>query len=336
MGALFLLPFSLRLLSPFVAAFFIAALSQKIIRFLDFKFGISRGISSTILVTLIVVSIIALLFFAILQLMSQARNLIINLPSTISALRVQFNLIIEKYNLFKLSLSPEISAFIDNVSAELIRYTSALSEKAGSAALNVAKNFAAKLPNLLLFIVMFILSTFFFTKDYLLVINFFKELFPEKIIRLATKTKTILFRAFSSYMKAQLILMLLTTVLVTVSLWIVGYDYALLWGIVCGLTDALPILGTAVVLVPLALSSLVFGDVYSFVSLIIIQVLVFLVRQLAEPKVISHQIGIHPILTLVSVYIGLKLFGIMGAVLAPIVTLLVVNLYVAYKEQKEF
>lgn len=334
-ATLFLLPLFIKIFAPFLAAFFIAAVCQGIVKFLERRLKISRGISSAMLVTLIVASVLGLIGVAIFQLFSQAKNLIVNLPDTIFAFRLQINTLIEKFNGFKLSLSPEISQIVDSVLAQLWEYTATLSGRATSLAIDAAKRLASALPGILIFLVMFILGTFFFTKDYLLVINFFREIFPEKIISLAARIKTIILHAFSSYIKAQLTLMLLTAFLVTVGLWIVGKDYALLWGIVCGMVDVLPVLGTAAVLVPWALISLVYGDMYSFVSLLIIQALVFVVRQLAEPKVISRQIGVHPILTLVSIYIGLKFFGIMGVILAPVITLLAVNLYVSYKENAD-
>ncbi len=333
--ALFLLPLFIKIFAPFLAAFFIAAICQNIIKALERKLKISRGVSSAVLVTLIAASGLGIICIVIFQLFSQAKNLITTLPDTISAFRFQLNNLIDSFNGFKLSLSPEISQIIDSVLVQLGEYTANISRKVTSVAIDAAKSFAAVLPGTLVFIVMFILGTFFFTKDYLLVINFLKEIFPINIIRLAGRIKNMFLHAFSSYIKAQLILMMLTSFLVTVGLWIIGKDYPLLWGIVCGMVDILPILGTAAVLVPWALASLIFGDMYSFISLLIIQALVFVVRQLAEPKIISKQIGVHPILTLISIYIGLKFFGIMGVIFAPIITLLAVNLYVSYRENAD-
>lgn len=334
-AALFLFPLFIKIFAPFIAAFFIATTSQGLVKFLERKFKINRGISSAALVTFIVASVLGLLCIVLFQVFSQAKNLIINLPDTISAFRTQFNFWIEQLNGFKLSLSPEMAQIIDTTLTQLWEYTATLSGRTTSAVIDAATNFAVALPDVFIFLVMFILGTFFFTKDYLLVINFFKEIFPGKVIRFITKIKNILIRAFSSYVKAQLILMFLTAVLVTVGLWIVGKDYPLLWGIVCGIVDALPLLGTAVILIPWALVSLVFGDMYSFSSLLIIQILVFVIRQLAEPKIISKQIGIHPILSLVSIYIGLKFFGLAGAIFAPIIALLAVNFYISYKENAD-
>ncbi len=334
-ASLFLFPFVIKLFAPFLGAFLIASLCQPLVHILEKKLKISRGISSALLVTTLVAAVLFLIIWLSIQLFHQAKNLITELPAAIDSLRLRLNTLTDSYNGFILSLPPEMSDLIDLYTAELSRYSSDLSGKVTQSALNAATSFATALPNVFLFVAMLILGTFFFIKDYRLVINFFRELLPERLSASMTAAKKSVFGAFSSYMKAQLLLMLLTSILITVSLWIIGKDYALLWGIVCGLVDALPVLGTAVILVPWALVSLLYGDFYSFVALLIIQALVFVVRQLAEPKIISRQIGIHPILTLVSIYLGLKFFGITGVILAPILTLLVVNLYVSKKENAD-
>ena len=332
---LFLFPFLLKVFAPFVAAFIVAAPCQHIVRTLKKRFHLSRGISSAIIATLIVAvgtgAVLALSF----QLFSQAKNLISALPGAIDSFKNQFFMISEKYNGFKLSLAPEVSAFIDKISGNFQDYFSELSHRITDTALNAAKSFAATLPNLVLFLIMFILGTFFFTKDYDLIINFLHEIFPDKAVNKLADIKKFLTHAFSSYIKAQIILMVLTSALVTVCLWIIGKDYALLWGLVSGLVDALPFLGTAIILLPWALASLAYGDIYSFVALLIIQALVFVVRQIAEPRVVSKQIGIHPILTLISVYIGLRFFGVAGMIFAPVFTLLLVNFYISYRERAD-
>lgn len=332
-GALFLFPFLLKAFAPFVAAFVIAAICQRLVKFLERRLKISRGISSAIIVTTIVSIAIGLIVFGISMLFSQAKNLITALPNAISSFRTQISQLLDKYNGLKVNLSPETATLIDSLVIRLEQYASDISNKVTTSALNAATNFAMALPGIIIFLVMLILGTFFFTKDYPLVTGFFRELFPNRVSEFFTHIKEITGNAFSSYVKAQLHLMLITSLLVTVCLWIIGKDNALLWGIICGFVDALPLLGTAVILIPWALISFIYGDIFSFVALLIIEVLVFVVRELAEPKIISKHIGIHPILTLVSIYIGLKFFGIIGVILAPIVTLLCVNLYVSYKER---
>ncbi len=332
-AGLFLFPFFLRTFSPFIAAFIVATPCQPIVTRLERKLHLSRGISSAVISTLIVGIATFLVIFLSFRLFSQTKNLVTALPATIDAFRGQLSRLSHGYGEFLHSMPTDVSHALDKIALNLKEYAQTLSTRAAEQALSAAGGFAARLPGIALFLTMFILATFFFTKDYKLVTNFFKDILPPKITDILAKVKGFTITAFSSYLRAQLILMVLTSALVTVCLWIIGKDYPLLWGIVCGAVDALPFFGTAVILVPWALSALVFGDWYSCGALLIIQALVFLVRQLAEPKIVSRQIGIHPILTLVGVYIGLKFFGVVGVVFAPVIMLLLVNLYVSYREQ---
>ncbi len=334
-AGLFLFPFFLRLFAPFIAAFFVAAPCQKIVKFLEKKFHLSRGISSVLISTIIVSLALFLVGFVLFQLYSQSKNLIVALPAAIDSFKGQFSRVSQQFDGFRRALPAEASILFENAVLGLKEHSQTLSLQITESAFNAAKGIAVKLPDILLFASIFILSTFFFTKDFSLVTNFFKDILPEKIIKASKKATSFLSLAFSSYLKAQLILMFITTALVSVCLWIAGKENPLFWGIICGLVDALPFLGTAVILLPWALFSLVYGDTYSFVALLVIQAIVFLVRQLAEPKIISNQIGIHPILTLVAVYIGLRYFGILGIIFAPIIMLFGVNLYVFCKEKSD-
>ncbi len=333
-AGLFLFPFILRTFSPFIAAFIVATPCQRIVGKLEKRIRLSRGVSSAIISTLIVGIATLLVVFLSFRLYTQTKNLMTALPATIDSFRGQLNRLSESFNIYKHGLPDELKSIIDGITLNLKDYAQNLSQRAAEHALSAAGGFAAKLPSVALFLTMFILGTFFFTKDYVLVTNFFKDILPSKAVQYLAKTKAFTVTAFSSYLKAQLILMGLTSALVTVCLWIIGKDYPLLWGVVCGAIDALPFFGTAVVLLPWALSALMFGDWYSCISLLVIQGLVFLMRQLAEPKIVSRQIGIHPILTLISVYIGLRFFGVLGVIFAPVLMLLLVNLYVSYRESK--
>lgn len=329
---LFLFPFSLKIFAPFIASFIVASLFQRMIVLLEKRFKISRGISSAIIVTLAVSLITIIISVVIFQLFSQSKTLISSLPDTIGSLKLRFNELADKYNGYKLSLPIEISSVIDSFLNQLAERSTDISVSLTNKALSAAKNVASALPGILLFLTMFILGTFFFTKDYRLIVNFFYEISPSKITQGLSRIKKILAHAFSAYIKAQIILVTITSLIITISFWIVGIKYPLLWGIVCGLVDFLPFLGTATVLVPLAFVSLIYNDFYTFTALLIIQVLVFIVRQLAEPRVVSNQIGVHPILTLISFYIGLKYFGVLGMILAPVTALVLVNIYVSYRE----
>lgn len=332
---LFLFPFFLKVFAPFILAFAVAAPCQKFVGFFERRFNLSRGITSAILSVLIVATALLVVFFLATELYLQSKNLISALPAAIDSLSGSLSGIWTRFDGYRHSLPAFLSDAIDGAILGFKDSAKDLSSRMSFGAIDFAKNIASRLGNIFLFIAMFILGTFFFTKDYLLVMNFFKDVLPAKVLDIFKKGVQFLSRAFSSYIKAQLVLMLITSSLVTVCLWITGQKNPLLWGVVSGLIDSLPFFGTAIILLPWAVLSLIYGDLYSFVSLVLTWVIVFVARQLAEPKIVSHHIGIHPILTLVSIYVGLKFFGVAGVIFAPILVLLFVNFYVSYKEKAD-
>jgi len=113
---------------------------------------------------------------------------------------------------------------------------------------------------------------------------------------------------------------------VSLALWILKVDYPVVIGFITGLVDALPIFGTGIILIPWAVFSFLKRDIFLGIGLVILQVIVFLVRELAEPKLMSTHLGLHPILSLISLYIGLKYFGVLGAIITPVLMIIPVRL----------
>ncbi len=331
-AALLLLPLFLRLFAPFIPAFIIASAAQPLVRFLERRIKISRGISSAALVTLIVSAATALICAAVFRILAQTKNLAETLPELAEDANLMLTQVQGKISTYTHRMPSDTVKVFEVMKSELLNRAKSISVPIGESVFVTAKKLAYAMPDFLFFITMFIISTFFFIKDYRLVTDFMKEIIPKGLAVHLRKVKAVISKAFSSYIKAQLILMLMTSATVTLCLWISGMKSPLLFGALCGAVDALPFFGTAIILLPWALAELIGGDVYSFAALLITQAAAFIVRQLSEPKIVSRQIGIHPLLTLIAVYIGLRFFGILGMICAPIFMLLAVNIYASVKE----
>lgn len=104
-------------------------------------------------------------------------------------------------------------------------------------------------------------------------------------------------------------------------------EYPLLAAIAIGFVDALPILGSGTVIVPWAVISAIDGNIKLAIALLILLAVISVTRQLMEPKVVSKQIGIHPIFTLIAMYTGFKAIGIMGLLVGPIVLIILKNIF---------
>ncbi len=120
-----------------------------------------------------------------------------------------------------------------------------------------------------------------------------------------------------AYLKTQCILILLITLICTVGFLFVKKEYALLLGIGVAVFDAFPVLGSGLVLVPWAIVCLLKGTYLQMAVLIAMYLLCVLVREGLEPKLLGNRIGIPPLYTLMAVYVGVELFGLLGVILGP-------------------
>lgn len=332
-AGIFLIPVFLKLFLPFIIAFLVASSCQRVLDFLNKKLKLHRGISSALIITLLVGLVSWILFLLFSKLFVQLKSFLDVMPETLERLRETFVALSDKFNRIYMGFSPNFREFFDSFNFQLAEYLKSAITPITSGALDIAKRFAVSLPDIVIFFFMFLLSTFFITKDYALIQGFFRETCPKKVQDALRSFKNTAFSAFLTYLKAQAILMSITFTVVSIALLIIGADYPFVMGIIVGFVDALPFFGTAIVLIPWAIISVLNGNYMFALGLVIIQAIAFVVRQLLEPKVLSSQIGIHPLITLVSIYIGLNIFGILGIILGPILALFIVNAYIAAKSK---
>ena len=128
-------------------------------------------------------------------------------------------------------------------------------------------------------------------------------------------------------MKAQGKIMLVVGMVCVLGLWLLGNPYFVLWGVLIGFLDALPVLGVGIILIPWAVSWLVRGNYWLALGYLMLFLAADLVRQFLEPKILGKEIGIHPALMLVSVYGGIFLYGVAGFVLGPVTVLIYMNIW---------
>ena len=122
------------------------------------------------------------------------------------------------------------------------------------------------------------------------------------------------------YLRACLLLGLSTFLQAFIGLALLRVPYAFLLALLIALVDFLPLLGTGIILLPWAVVSLLLGEVKLGVGLLVLYAVSTLLRQILEPKLIGEGLGIHPLLSLAAMYAGLRLFGVWGMILAPLLT----------------
>ena len=172
------------------------------------------------------------------------------------------------------------------------------------------------------------LSGFFIVKDY----QHYKEVLGKCLFcRKIWKVIKMLGESCRAYLKAQIRIMSVVAGICIVGLYVLGIRKFILWGLLIGILDALPILGVGIVLIPWAVYAwwqnetlLAFGMVLLFFS-------AMLTRQFLEPKWIGNQLGIRPLYVLASIYFGIVLYGGFGLFLGPVSALLLSGLIREWK-----
>lgn len=126
-----------------------------------------------------------------------------------------------------------------------------------------------------------------------------------------------------TYIKAQLIIMFVISILSTLGMWLMGSPYYLLFGIGLGVLDALPLIGTGLFLYPAAVIFFLKGETMMAVGCILTELLTSVVREAMEPRLIGNQLGVYPVVIMAAIYAGFLVFGVLGFILGPVALLMI-------------
>jgi sporulation integral membrane protein YtvI len=141
--------------------------------------------------------------------------------------------------------------------------------------------------------------------------------------------------AGAAYLRSQVIIMIIVALICILGLSLLHNDYAVLLGIGIAIMDALPVIGSGMIFIPWAIVLLMNGNIYAAAILITIYLVCQILREVLEPKLIGNRIGIKPLYTLISMYIGVKLFSIIGFILGPIGLVIIITVYKVVNEKTQ-
>lgn len=187
---------------------------------------------------------------------------------------------------------------------------------------SIVIGFAKNVPTVFITAFASILSSYFFLKDTHLFASFFRSFlgtnFYEKVLLSSKKFSHILWR----YLKAQLTVEGVIFAVLLAGFFILRIRYAFLIALIAAIVDAIPVLGTGTILLPWAVVSIILGDGVVGWGLVSLYGVCLVTRQIIEPKIVGNNLGIHPVVSIISIYLGMRFFGILGLLLGPIVALL--------------
>ncbi len=318
------LPTVARYIAPFLVAVVISMVITPIVDFMCSRMHIPRKIS-TIASILLLLGILGMFLF---NLIYQAVYFLQSFAQQIPELLSKDYPVpgwIDTLREYIIRFPAPMQDFIDNIRSNLVVNISEIISPATTATINAARSIAAAFPTILIFTVVTILATYFISYDNKIIISVMQKYFGKSRVDKIVLVRDRLFQACGAYIRAQLIMMCIIFVVVLAGMFILRIGSPLFLAFIIAVVDAIPILGTGTVLIPWAFVSLVMGNYGRALGLAVLYVCALTTRQFFEPKVVSSQIGLHPLITLMSMYIGLTAIGIFGMIIGPIVTIVVLK-----------
>jgi sporulation integral membrane protein YtvI len=298
--------------APFITAFILSLIIEPLVKLLQ-KLKLKRGISVVLSIMIFLGGFITFSIFAVTRVVYELIKLYNRLPKYYEGIYKFSTEIIQQITDLYLQLPPEALNIIQNVLNTVFQKVTAFLSHTTTLLIDIL----TALPTTLIFLIITLIATFFLTKDKYTIKDFVFRQLPSAWGPKLTSLKTDLFLALLGFLKAQSIILSITFVESFIGLNLIGVDYAFTLAVIIALVDILPVLGTGGIYVPWAIVNLVMGNYRMGIALLVLYGIITVVRYMIEPKVVGQQLGIHPVLTLMSMFAAMKLIGAAGLILGP-------------------
>lgn len=306
---LLLIPYSF----PLIFAFIMAIVLEKLVEFLLDKVKMKRIYAVTITFIAFLVSLGALSYFTVVILIRQLVNFSKKLPEIISDTTSVINSYILKWESFSTSIPSEL---ISSIETSFINIRTSLIEAATKLTESILL-FLTTIPGFLIHFLVFLIALYLFSLDLpnikRRIISIFSEETRERILIVYHQLN----RAGIGFLKAQILLSLVTFLLAFSGLFLLKVEYSVVYSLFIVVVDLLPILGTGSFLVPWAVYSFINGNQSLGIGLLVLFVVITVVRRVIEPKIFSTSMGIGALSALISIYLGFQIFGFIGLIIGP-------------------
>jgi len=313
---------------PFLVAFIISLMVEPLIRFLMKKTKATRKCSSIVIFVVVSAIILGTLIWGIITLFSEASNLLQGLNDYVDKAYQLFQGFLNDLDLNKINVSNQVLGIIQNSTDGILNGISTWVR----GFLNGVINVVTSIPTISIYFVITVMALYFICVDKVYILDQIEHHVPSLWVKKVGIHIRQITKILGGYLKAQATLIFVSFLVSLVGLYIlkfVGYaiEYPLLIALFIGFVDALPILGSGTVMVPWAIIAGLNGDINLGIAIIVLLIIMSVVRQFLEPRLVSKNIGVHPIFTLIAMYTGFKFLGILGLLFGPIILIILKNVF---------
>ncbi len=319
---------------PFLIAYIISLIIEPAIKWIYKRTSFSRKVSSIIVLVTIFSILSAIIIFGGVKLISETTNLLSGINAYVEIGMNFINEKTSKINFEELNLSKEVVSIFENSTNDFF-----------NTVMNQIKNLLVKIldyitsiPNMFINIIITILATYFITSDKFYILDRMEHHLSKKVVgKILTHTREIT-SSLGGYLKAEITLSIITFIIVLTGLnifYLFGMEinYPILMALLIGFIDALPILGAGSVMIPWTAILFIQSNNSLAFSILGLYVFILVAKQLLEPKLVSNNIGIHPIFTLLAMYTSFKIIGVIGLLVGPIILIILKNIFAEILEK---
>ncbi len=324
---IFVVPRVLAFFAPFVVGFLLSLIALPLVRFLESRIKIRRKYGSAIIIIGVIALVVLVVYGIGVGLMVGIRSFAEYLPTLFQSAMSELDLASESLE----TLLGRVPAFKDvdlqSVITSLGDALSAYITDPDQAFLSSISSFVTSIPDILVSLVVGLLATYYFIADYDKMKAWIKEHTSKSLHERFHRIYNHVWKVIIGYFKAQLKIMMVIYVIVLIGLMIMDVKYAWLIGFGIAFLDMLPIFGTGTVLVPWALVKLFTASYRKAVGMLILYVVTLLVHQIIQPKMVGDSVGMNTFATVIFMFIGYRLGGVIGMIIAIPVGMVIVFLY---------
>lgn len=313
-------------LMPFVIGWIIASIAAPLVNWLEKRLKIVKKLGSALIVILVLALIVFVIYFAISRLTAEIGDLIENFPTLYAQLETGLRQIGGTMSGLFERLPSGIRSSWNTVVENLDQYMGSLVSGISEPTMTAAGNFAKRVPYYLISFIVAVMSAYFFTVQREDVIRWFKKIAPDAVEQRMTLVIDNLKYAVGGYFKAQFKIMGIVFLILLAGLAFLNVRYFVLVAFLIAFLDFLPFFGTGTAMIPWAVYEFFMGSYRTTAALVIIYVITQVVHQLLQPKLVGDSVGLNPLVTLLLLYIGYRLGGVLWMILTVPIGMVVINM----------
>lgn len=315
------------ILVPFIVAFIIAWVLHKPIDWLAAKTRVKKNIVALFVVIIFYAIIGTILTQAAIHGFLGLKEFFAEFPAFYEAtIMPVLNDVIQWFEGVYAKIDPAITESIEGSSENIINSLAGFVTSMSSGALTWISSKAISIPRFLMKLLITLVVTVFITMDFPTIVNFLYRQMPEKTKKFLEEVRNYTGGTLLKCLKSYFIIMLITFTELMIGFLILGIPNAPALAGIIAMIDILPILGTGGVLIPWGIILIMDGEFKLAIGILLLYVIILVVRNILEPKIVGSQVGLHPAIALGSMFMGLQFFGLLGMFGFPVALSVIKNL----------